>query len=834
MRERPSSRPCRSYLNALAGKGVHVVTVNDYLARRDAEWMGQVYRFLGLDGRPRRARRSTTSPPSGPPTPRTSPTGRTPSSASTTSATTWRPSATRWCSAATTSRSSTRSTRSSSTRRGRRSSSPARRTTRPGSTTSSRASCGPCRRDEDYEVDEEKRTVVPTEAGIAKVERQLGVENLYDAVAVNYVHQLEQGARGQGALPPGQGLHRRRRRGEDRRRVHRPDPRGPPLVRRAPPGGRGEGAGPDQGGEPHLGDGHAAELLPHVRQARRHDRDGRDRGGRVRLDLRPPGRADPDEPADGPRTTSRTSSSRPRTASSRRSSRTSSSASRRASRSSSAPPRSRSPSSSPGCSTSRASPTTVLNAKHHTREAGDRRPGGSAPRGHRRDEHGRPRRRHPARRQPRAASPTTSVARRGPRPRLRGGPGALRRRCSTKFTAAVRRRGGRGPRRSAGSTCSAASATRAGGSTTSCVAAPGRQGDPGESRFFLSLEDELMRLFATGAMSWVMDRALPDDVPIEARMVTQGDRAGAEHRRGEERRGPQGRPQVRRGDERAAQGDLRAPHAGHRRRGPARAHARAARGDDRAGRRAAPARATSPRSGTSSGSSTELAQYYPTEFTVEDLEQAETSTSSPRASSPRRSSTTSERERRCSAASEMARELERQVMLQIIDQRWRQHLSEMDYLREGIHLRGIAQTDPLVAWQREGFEMFGKLMDADRRRLRALRHPRPGASPSREAPRTTPRRASRPPTTRCAGLADVGRAERRVRGRTAAERPPDAPPAGDRGPAGPERPGGCRPAGAAPASGGARRRPTAAAKVGRNDPCWCGSGKKFKLCHGAS
>src|SRR5918992_1359189 len=49
----------------------------------------------------------------------------------------------------------------------------------------------------------------------------------------------------------------------------------------------------------------------------------------------------------------------------------------------------------------------------------------------------------------------------------------------------------------------------------------GRQGDPGESRFYLSLEDELMRLFATGAMSWVMGKALPDDVPIEARMVTR-------------------------------------------------------------------------------------------------------------------------------------------------------------------------------------------------------------------------------------------------------------------------------------------------------------------------
>src|SRR5262249_37379072 len=49
----------------------------------------------------------------------------------------------------------------------------------------------------------------------------------------------------------------------------------------------------------------------------------------------------------------------------------------------------------------------------------------------------------------------------------------------------------------------------------------GRQGDPGESRFYLSLEDELMRLFATGAMNWVMGKALPEDVPIEARMVTK-------------------------------------------------------------------------------------------------------------------------------------------------------------------------------------------------------------------------------------------------------------------------------------------------------------------------
>ncbi|NBO56549.1 MAG: hypothetical protein EBU84_18595, partial [Actinobacteria bacterium] len=56
------------------------------------------------------------------------------------------------------------------------------------------------------------------------------------------------------------------------------------------------------------------------------------------------------------------------------------------------------------------------------------------------------------------------------------------------------------------------------------------------------------------------------------------------------------------------------------------------------------------------------------------------------------------------------REIERQVMLRIIDQRWREHLEEMDYLQEGINLRAMGQKDPLVEWQREGFEMFGEMM----------------------------------------------------------------------------------------------------------------------------
>src|SRR5207244_5268313 len=61
---------------------------------------------------------------------------------------------------------------------------------------------------------------------------------------------------------------------------------------------------------------------------------------------------------------------------------------------------------------------------------------------------------------------------------------------------------------------------------------------------------------------------------------------------------------------------------------------------------------------------------------------------------------------------EQMREIERRVMLSIIDQRWREHLYEMDYLQEGINLRAMGQRDPLVEWQREGYDMFSQMIDA--------------------------------------------------------------------------------------------------------------------------
>ena len=102
-------------------------------------------------------------------------------------------------------------------------------------------------------------------------------------------------AEGAVALPPRRRLRHPGRRGEDRRRVHRPDHGGPPLERGPAPGGRGEGGRPHPGGAPDARDHHAPELLPPVREARRHDRHGEDGGEGVRRDLQPQRRRDPDQ-----------------------------------------------------------------------------------------------------------------------------------------------------------------------------------------------------------------------------------------------------------------------------------------------------------------------------------------------------------------------------------------------------------------------------------------------------------------------------------------------------------------------------------------------------------
>ena len=237
----------------------------------------------------------------------------------------------------------------------------------------------------------------------------------------------------------------------------------------------------------------------------------------------------------------------------------------------------------------------------------------------------------------------------------------------------------------------------------------GRQGDPGESRFYLSLEDDLMRLFATGAMNWVMGRALPDDVPIEAKMVTKAiERA----QNTVEERNAEIRKDVLKYDE----------VMNEQRKVIYKRRQQILDGEDLheetkellestiTGLVASSCPTDYPEEWDLARLITEITQYYPTKFVEEDLAEATTAGQVTESILSEALDLYTERDETIPGGEETARQLERDIMLQILDQRWRDHLAEMDLLREGINLRAMGNQDPLVAWQRDGFEMFGKLM----------------------------------------------------------------------------------------------------------------------------
>jgi preprotein translocase subunit SecA len=335
----------------------------------------------------------------------------------------------------------------------------------------------------------------------------------------------------------------------------------------------------------------------------------------------------------------------------------------------------------------------------------------------------------------------------------------------------------------------------------------GRQGDPGESRFYLSLEDDLMRLFATGAMSWVMGKALPDDVPIEARMVTRAIEKAqntVEARNGEIRKNvlqydevmnEQRKVIYRRREQILDGADLREEalesleHAIEAKVGVF-------------------CSTDYQEDWDVEGLLAEVQAYYPTRFTAAELLQA---------NSPGHivESLVTEavgyyEQREADLGPETLRDIERRVMLSIIDQRWREHLYEMDYLQEGINLRAMGQQDPLVAWQLEGYDMFGQMMAAITDDfVKYVMHmevvvEQPGAS----AVSNVQYSAAEDPVQGQQGLRQAAALQAQEMG--------EAP--------GPEL--------AEEVAAQAPIVKTAEEKLGRNQPCWCGSGKKYKLCHG--
>jgi preprotein translocase subunit SecA len=177
---------------------------------------------------------------------------------------------------------------------------------------------------------------------------------------------------------------------------------------------------------------------------------------------------------------------------------------------------------------------------------------------------------------------------------------------------------------------------------------------------------------------------------------------------------------------------------------------------------------------------------------------------------------------------ELMRALERYLLLQIIDNRWREHLYDMDYLREGIHLRGFAQIEPIVAYKNEAFELFSDLMNtiwSDFARM--IYHVeveiegQDGAAAEQYEPRAVSPGGSSTRSGQVTYTGGVGTAQPSALAQAAGGAgdglAPDGYPAEI-----PEE---------APVV--QQRRVEAAEQIGRNDPCWCGSGKKYKKCHGA-
>ena len=243
----------------------------------------------------------------------------------------------------------------------------------------------------------------------------------------------------------------------------------------------------------------------------------------------------------------------------------------------------------------------------------------------------------------------------------------------------------------------------------------GRQGDPGESRFYLSLGDDLMRLFKAQMVERVMAMAnVPDDVPIENKMVT---RAIASAQSQVEQQNFEIRKNVLKYDE--VLNRQREVIYGERR--------RVLEGEDlqeQIRHFMADTIEAYVRAETVEGFAEEwdldrlwgaFKQLYPVGVTVESLEEEvgdrEGLTADFIIDAVCEDVEKQYERREEELGSDIMRELERRVVLSVLDRKWREHLYEMDYLQEGIGLRAMAQKDPLVEYQREGFDMFQAMMD---------------------------------------------------------------------------------------------------------------------------
>jgi preprotein translocase subunit SecA len=434
----------------------------------------------------------------------------------------------------------------------------------------------------------------------------------------------------------------------------------------------------------------------------------------------------------------------------------------------------------------------------------------------------------------------------------------------------------------------------------------GRQGDPGATRFYLSLEDDLMRMFNSARVGAIMDRLnIPADVPVESKVVTRAIRSA--------------QTQIEQQNFEIRKDVLKYDDVMNRQRQVVYAERhRVLEGADL--RDQITTMINDVVSEYVEGETAEgypeewdldklwraFRQLYPVGITIDEvIEEAggdKAGLSGEFLDEVMQADAIAAYEgREQEFGPDVMREVERRVVLSVLDRKWREHLYEMDYLREGIGLRGWAQKDPLIEYQREGFDMFNAMMDGIKEesvgtlfnaQVQFQENPivedttdgASGAPPAFGAATPAAPAGQRPP------VAPQTRGPQVPVGQVpAGQGPVGQVPAGQRGPVpGQGRPAGLQrgqvpsggqvaggqprggqhragqprggqaapsapiPAGLAPrrpqqqmqysgpsADGGGRVQTSGStggvsdfANVGRNDPCPCGSGRKFKRCHG--
>jgi preprotein translocase subunit SecA len=366
----------------------------------------------------------------------------------------------------------------------------------------------------------------------------------------------------------------------------------------------------------------------------------------------------------------------------------------------------------------------------------------------------------------------------------------------------------------------------------------GRQGDPGESRFYLSAEDDLVRLFAGDRIYRILDRLGPvgdegEEQPIEAKMLSR--QIENAQKKVEEQNFLIRKRVLEYDDVMNQQREVIYEYRD-----------RILEGEDMSGTARDQVAEAVERLVNEylvgdyveewdfDGLFTQLEQIYPVAMTTEDVDMG-TVDKDALVSELREDVVKAYEEREEELGEELMRTLERYILLSIIDERWREHLHDMDYLREGIHLRGFAQLDPLVAYKNEGFEMFGALMNSIweefARYIFRVEVQIEGENGQGAPGAGGPQQPSSP---WAAGSNTSSTRNFSYAGGTAEDQPSALA--------------------AAAAAGGAAaagmefadddptellphvetRHVDEREQIGRNDPCWCGSGKKFKKCHGAS